>query len=96
MSSNDLTNLKFYLSTNKLFIILFTLLTFAYCSDPKTKLEGLYDIEDNVVVIKGDSSYNEIMLTNQTALAVEFYNSWCGHCIRFAPTWKALSKNIIG
>uniref|UniRef100_A0A1B6KLZ5 Sulfhydryl oxidase n=1 Tax=Graphocephala atropunctata TaxID=36148 RepID=A0A1B6KLZ5_9HEMI len=24
---------------------------------------------------------------------VEFYNSWCGHCHRFAPTWKTLASN---
>lgn len=27
---------------------------------------------------------------------VEFYNSWCGHCHRFAPTWKGLAADIYG
>lgn len=25
---------------------------------------------------------------------VEFYNSWCGHCHRFAPIWKSLAVDI--
>uniref|UniRef100_A0A1B6DEV1 Sulfhydryl oxidase n=1 Tax=Clastoptera arizonana TaxID=38151 RepID=A0A1B6DEV1_9HEMI len=27
---------------------------------------------------------------------VEFYNSWCGHCHKFAPIWKGLAADIYG
>ena len=25
---------------------------------------------------------------------VEFYSSWCGHCIHFAPTFKSLAEDV--
>ena len=66
------------------------------CNDEETKQNGLYKPTDNVIIIKGDDNYNKTLINADTVLVIEFYNSWCGHCVRFAPTWKQLSQNIIG
>lgn len=34
------------------------------------------------------------MFKRQIASFVEFYNSYCGACQRFAPTWKAVALNV--
>ena len=30
------------------------------------------------------------------AWLVEFYSSWCGHCVQFAPDYKKLAKDVKG
>ncbi|XP_007945230.2 sulfhydryl oxidase 2 [Orycteropus afer afer] len=33
--------------------------------------------------------------TNSSAAwLVQFYSSWCGHCIGYAPTWRALARDV--
>ena len=27
---------------------------------------------------------------------VEFYSSWCGHCVHYAPAFKKLAKDVYG
>lgn len=46
----------------------------------------------------GTSNFQHIVFGNETKKLwlVEFYNSWCGHCHKFAPTWKALASDVYG
>ncbi len=30
------------------------------------------------------------------AVVVEFYASWCGHCVAFSPVYKSLARDIKG
>lgn len=55
---------------------------------------GLYNASDDVVVLNATNFKTSVYGSNRSWL-VEFYNSWCGFCYRFAPTWKALANDIL-
>lgn len=46
----------------------------------------------------GGSNFKKVVYNEEKSKLwlVEFYNSWCGHCHRFAPTWKQLSSDVYG
>jgi thiol oxidase len=56
---------------------------------------GLYNIDDKVTVLNIYNFKNSVYGT-RNAWIVEFYNSWCGFCHRFAPVWKSLASDIYG
>ncbi|CAH1987738.1 unnamed protein product [Acanthoscelides obtectus] len=58
-----------------------------------TEPSGLYSLKDDVEILTADNFKNEIY-SNERAWFVEFYNSWCGFCQRFAPSWKALATDV--
>ena len=57
--------------------------------------EGLYDNNDYVVSLYAKNLKTEVYDKEHASL-VEFYNSYCGFCRRFAPTWKRLAEDILG
>ncbi|KAL6263458.1 hypothetical protein P5V15_006250 [Pogonomyrmex californicus] len=56
--------------------------------------QGLYNASDDVVILNATNFKANVYRSNRSWL-VEFYNSWCGFCFRFAPTWKALASDIL-
>uniref|UniRef100_A0A8D9EMZ1 Sulfhydryl oxidase n=1 Tax=Cacopsylla melanoneura TaxID=428564 RepID=A0A8D9EMZ1_9HEMI len=56
--------------------------------------QGLYEDSDKVFVL-GSQNFEENVLGSSSAWLVEFYNSWCGHCIQFAPTWKDFGASVL-
>jgi thiol oxidase len=56
---------------------------------------GLYNSDDKVTVLNATNFKNAVYGTSN-AWIIEFYNSWCGFCLRFAPVWKSLASDIIG
>ncbi|XP_025016638.1 sulfhydryl oxidase 2 [Tetranychus urticae] len=54
----------------------------------------LYNGNEPGLIILGSSNFSQIIFHQNNTFIVEFYNSWCGHCVRFAPTWKAFAKDI--
>ncbi|XP_035683893.1 sulfhydryl oxidase 1-like [Branchiostoma floridae] len=52
----------------------------------------LYSEEDAVVRLDA-VSLNRTIYNVPNVFLVEFYSSWCGHCVNFAPTWKALARD---
>ncbi|PSN30415.1 hypothetical protein C0J52_25442 [Blattella germanica] len=54
---------------------------------------GLYNSDDKVTVLNAKNFKNSVYGT-KNAWIVEFYNSWCGFCHRFAPVWKTLASDI--
>lgn len=53
---------------------------------------GLYSPADHVTVLTS-TNFNEVIFDRPVASLVEYYNSYCGACQRFSPTWKSLAKN---
>ncbi|XP_055964125.1 sulfhydryl oxidase 1 isoform X2 [Sorex fumeus] len=56
---------------------------------------ALYSPGDPLTLLQA-SSVRGAVLGSRSAWAVEFFASWCGHCIAFAPTWKALANDVKG
>ncbi|GFY71028.1 sulfhydryl oxidase 1 [Trichonephila inaurata madagascariensis] len=50
--------------------------------------------EDDPLWELDSSNFNNVVLGKNNAWIIEFYNNWCGHCIRFVPTWKQFSREI--
>ncbi|XP_067009064.2 sulfhydryl oxidase 1 isoform X2 [Anabrus simplex] len=57
--------------------------------------QGLYANDSKVFVLNATNFRSSVYNTKNSWL-VEFYNSWCGHCQRFAPVWKSFAADIYG
>lgn len=56
---------------------------------------GLYDENDSVISLSA-GNLKEKVFQQPYASLVEFYNSYCGFCRRYAPIWKQLASDILG
>ena len=56
-----------------------------------TNIVDLY-IEDGPVVHMDQSNFNSLLHGKPFFWAVEFYNSWCGHCQLYAPEWLGIAR----
>ena len=54
---------------------------------------GLYNSTDKVRILT-DVNFKEEVLNRNHSILVEFYNSYCGHCRKFAPAYKQLAENL--
>ncbi|XP_066548727.1 sulfhydryl oxidase 1 [Amia ocellicauda] len=54
---------------------------------------GLYSASDQVLLPDPDG-IDALLGNSSRALLLEFYASWCGHCVGFAPVWKRLARDI--
>lgn len=60
----------------------------------KAEVQGLYSPQDDVEILTS-LNFRERVFNQPHASVVEFYNSWCGFCQRFAPSWKALATDTL-
>ncbi|XP_061538972.1 sulfhydryl oxidase 1 [Phycodurus eques] len=54
---------------------------------------GLYTGSDQIVALSPDN-VKSVLVNSSSAIVVEFYASWCGHCISFSPVYKRLARDI--
>uniref|UniRef100_A0A673M0B9 Sulfhydryl oxidase n=1 Tax=Sinocyclocheilus rhinocerous TaxID=307959 RepID=A0A673M0B9_9TELE len=54
---------------------------------------GLYTASDQIIILSPEN-VDSVLFNSTAALLVEFYATWCGHCVAFSPTWKSLARDI--
>jgi thiol-disulfide isomerase/thioredoxin len=54
----------------------------------------LYTTSDPGLVILDNSNFTSHLSHRSTGFFVEFYNTWCGHCIKFAPIFKEFARDV--
>ncbi|KAF4072696.1 hypothetical protein AMELA_G00265860 [Ameiurus melas] len=54
---------------------------------------GLYTDSDQVAILTPDN-VDAVLFWSPSAALLEFYASWCGHCVAFSPAWKQLALDI--
>ncbi|XP_031163256.1 sulfhydryl oxidase 1 isoform X2 [Sander lucioperca] len=60
---------------------------------PSAAEAGLYTASDQVIVLSQEN-VESVLINSSAAVLVEFYASWCGHCIAFSPVYKSLASDI--
>uniref|UniRef100_A0A3Q1FVI4 Sulfhydryl oxidase n=1 Tax=Acanthochromis polyacanthus TaxID=80966 RepID=A0A3Q1FVI4_9TELE len=53
----------------------------------------LYTEEDPLVILSS-GSLKPTISNSSSAWLVQFFSSWCGHCIQYSGTWKALAGDV--
>ncbi|XP_069871143.1 sulfhydryl oxidase 2 [Dipodomys merriami] len=54
----------------------------------------LYHAGEDAVWVLDSGSVRGATANSSAAWLVQFYSSWCGHCIGYAPTWRALAADV--
>ncbi|XP_002691662.2 sulfhydryl oxidase 2 [Bos taurus] len=54
----------------------------------------LYRAGEDAVWVLDSGSVRGATANSSAAWLVQFYSSWCGHCIGYAPTWRALAADV--
>ncbi|KAI6233294.1 Sulfhydryl oxidase [Aphelenchoides fujianensis] len=55
--------------------------------------KSLYTDKDHVLELNV-TTFDQTVYNQQRAFFVEFYASWCGHCIHYKPTWVQFATNL--
>ncbi|XP_067085893.1 sulfhydryl oxidase 1 [Osmerus mordax] len=81
------------LSTNARQLLILTILVYTGILSPFTAEAGLYTASDQIVILTTENA-DTVLFNSTAAMVVEFYASWCGHCIGFSPVYKSLARDI--
>ncbi|KAM5145932.1 sulfhydryl oxidase 2 [Mantella aurantiaca] len=55
---------------------------------------SLYGARDPGIHILDRRTVSAALYNSSSAWLVEFYSSWCGHCMNYAPTWRSLAEDV--
>ncbi|KAL8174577.1 UNVERIFIED_CONTAM: Sulfhydryl oxidase 2 [Gekko kuhli] len=55
---------------------------------------GLYESGAGPVSVLEAASVRAALLGSPSAWLLQFYSSACGHCVAFAPAWRALAADV--
>ncbi|XP_037079821.1 sulfhydryl oxidase 2-like [Pollicipes pollicipes] len=72
-------------------VILLFSATAATDDDDEDDIVDLY-AKDDAVVHMDHTNFDSLLYGKQHVWVVEFYNSWCGHCQLYAPTWHRVAQ----
>uniref|UniRef100_A0A3Q3JRP4 Sulfhydryl oxidase n=1 Tax=Monopterus albus TaxID=43700 RepID=A0A3Q3JRP4_MONAL len=64
-----------------------------YLLFPSAAQAGLYTTSDQIILLTSEN-VESVLVNSSVAMVVEFYASWCGHCIAFSPVYKSLARDI--
>lgn len=64
-----------------------------HIDESPSQTEGLYDSSDDVLVLT-NATFTDLIFNQNHATLVEFYNSFCGFCRKYAPAWKAFASDV--
>ncbi|XP_029367474.1 sulfhydryl oxidase 2 isoform X2 [Echeneis naucrates] len=53
----------------------------------------LYTDQDPLVILSSGSLQTSVT-NSSSAWLVQFFSSWCGHCIQYSGTWKSLAQDV--
>lgn len=56
----------------------------------------LYRAGEDPLSVLAAGTVRRALLNSSAAWVVQFYSSSCGHCVAFAPTWRALAGDVKG
>lgn len=59
------------------------------------EVQGLYDDSDDVLYLTA-TNFKPVIYGKSYSTLVEFYNSYCGFCRRYAPAWKTFATEVVG
>ncbi|VDP51201.1 unnamed protein product [Soboliphyme baturini] len=76
-------------------LLFFGLLDLCLLSDDDEFADDLFDA-DGYVIRLNYRNFDELMYNRSNAFIVLFYASYCGHCMRFAPNYQALARDLAG
>uniref|UniRef100_T1JMP1 Sulfhydryl oxidase n=1 Tax=Strigamia maritima TaxID=126957 RepID=T1JMP1_STRMM len=54
---------------------------------------SLYNSSDAVIQLNA-TNFKSTVSNKTNVWIVEFYNTWCGHCVKFAPIWKEFAQDV--
>ena len=95
--------MRSFVDAMKRFAFLVLAITLAFLVNPSLEFgfgrggpQPLYDFKDRGIVSLNITDFKINVLDSDRAWIVEFYSSYCGHCVHFAPTYKEFSEEIYG
>ncbi|XP_054583419.1 sulfhydryl oxidase 2 [Eptesicus fuscus] len=66
----------------------------AAAAGPGSGGAALYRAGEDAVWVLDSGSVRAATANSSAAWLLQFYSSWCGHCIGYAPTWRALAGDV--